>query len=252
MHHGRGETDDADVDVRSPSGRCCAPGDLFIWAAPNAGNPQKVQRYAGDWAAALREMAALDAEMMLPGHGLPIFGADRVREALTDTAELLESLEAQTLALMNQGVTLDHVLHDVEMPEHLREQAVPAAGVRPPAVHRPQRLAALRRLVRRRARQPAAGAAAEQAREWVALAGGVAKVLAIARGSWPTPATCGWPATSSSTPCWPSRRRPRSTRCGREIYAARVAEQESSMARNILNHAALASRQGKRDLAGEY
>jgi alkyl sulfatase BDS1-like metallo-beta-lactamase superfamily hydrolase len=36
-----------------------------------------------------------------------------------------------------------------------------------------------------------------------------------------------------------------------EIYAARSGEQVSSMARNILNHAALASRDGRRDLAGD-
>ena len=36
------------------------------------------------------------------------------------------------------------------------------------------------------------------------------------------------------------------------MYAARSAEQVSSMARNILGHAAHASRQGKRDLAGDY
>ena len=36
------------------------------------------------------------------------------------------------------------------------------------------------------------------------------------------------------------------------IYAERSQQQISSMARNILNHAALASRQGKRDLAGDY
>ncbi len=32
-------------------------GDLFIWATPNCGNPQKVQRYPVQWAAALRAMA---------------------------------------------------------------------------------------------------------------------------------------------------------------------------------------------------
>mgnify|MGYP003693733631 CR=1 FL=1 len=65
------------------------PGDLFIWAVPNAGNPQKVQRYAGEWAAGLREMAGLDAEVLTAGHGVPIFGAARIRQALSDTAELL-------------------------------------------------------------------------------------------------------------------------------------------------------------------
>ena len=56
-------------------------GDLFIWAAPNAGNPQKVQRYAREWAAALRAMASRGAEVLLCGHGVPVFGRERVAQA---------------------------------------------------------------------------------------------------------------------------------------------------------------------------
>src|SRR5258708_5914842 len=42
--HEKGETDDHTVTwVPDPRALCC--GDLFIWASPNAGNPQKVQRY---------------------------------------------------------------------------------------------------------------------------------------------------------------------------------------------------------------
>src|SRR5205085_12694370 len=81
LRHARGETDDA-TWTWIPERKIVAPGDLFIWAAPNAGNPQKVQRYCGEWAVALREMSALGAEVMLPGHGMPIFGVDRVRKAL--------------------------------------------------------------------------------------------------------------------------------------------------------------------------
>ena len=72
-------------------------GDLFIWASPNCGNPQKVQRYAIEWARRCATMAALDAEVLLPGHGLPIVGADRVRAALTDSAALLEYLHVETI-----------------------------------------------------------------------------------------------------------------------------------------------------------
>ncbi|MEN3272841.1 MAG: hypothetical protein V7636_1602, partial [Actinomycetota bacterium] len=36
-----------------------------------------------------------------------------------------------------------------------------------------------------------------------------------------------------------------------DIYSTRSGTQVSSMARNILNHAALASEQGKRDVAGQ-
>jgi alkyl sulfatase BDS1-like metallo-beta-lactamase superfamily hydrolase len=94
-------------------------GDLFIWASPNCGNPQKVQRYPLEWAVAAREMAALGAEVLLPGHGLPIVGADRVRRALGDVAALLESLHDQTLALMNEGARLDDILDAVRYPDEL-------------------------------------------------------------------------------------------------------------------------------------
>lgn len=121
LHHDRGETDDA-TWVWVPGRRVLCTGDLFIWASPNCGNPQKVQRYAPDWAAALRKMAALDAEVLLPGHGLPIVGSDRVRRALSDAAELLESLVSQTLALMNSGARLDEAIHAVRPPSHLLER----------------------------------------------------------------------------------------------------------------------------------
>ena len=39
--------------------RVLCTGDLFIWASPNAGNPQKVQRFPLEWAEALRRMLAL-------------------------------------------------------------------------------------------------------------------------------------------------------------------------------------------------
>ena len=72
-----------------------------------------------------REMAGLDAEVLTAGHGVPIFGAARIRQALSDTAELLESLEAQTLALMNVGAPLDRVIHEVEVPAPLRRAPTP-------------------------------------------------------------------------------------------------------------------------------
>jgi len=121
LHAARGETDDhtwtwfADRRVL-----CC--GDMFIWASPNAGNPQKVQRYAAEWAVALREMASLGAEVLLPGHGVPVIGADRVRQALSDTAAYLESLHEQTVAMMNEGASLDEILHTVKPPAELADR----------------------------------------------------------------------------------------------------------------------------------
>ncbi len=250
LHHARGETDDA-TWTWIPERKLLTPGDLFIWAALNAGNPQKVQRFAGEWAAALREMAALGAESMIPGHGMPIFGADRVRVALSDGAELLESLEAQVLALMNAGATLDRVLHEVEMPQHLLDKPYLK-----PVYDHPQFI--LRNIWRLYGGwydgEPdnlLPAPRAEQAREWVALAGGLDSVLARAAALQTEGnlrlachlvefAVIAEPASSDA----------HTLRA--DIYGARSKLEESSMSRNILNHAALASAKGKRDLAGAY
>ena len=121
LHHDKGETDDA-TWVWNPGRKVLCTGDLFIWASPNCGNPQKVQRYPREWAIGLRTMQALGAEVLLPGHGFPILGADRIDQALGDTAELLESLVDQTLALMNAGARLDEIVQTVRAPAHLLDK----------------------------------------------------------------------------------------------------------------------------------
>lgn len=121
LHHARGETDDH-TWVWWHERRILWTGDQFIWVAPNAGNPQKVQRYAGDWAVSLRAMRALEPELLIPGHGPPIFGAARIRQALDDTAEWLQTLERETLTRMNAGATLDTILAEVRPPAHLADR----------------------------------------------------------------------------------------------------------------------------------
>jgi glyoxylase-like metal-dependent hydrolase (beta-lactamase superfamily II) len=121
LRHEKGETDDHTVTwLPGPKVACC--GDLFIWASPNAGNPQKVQRYPLEWARALRRMVALEPECLLPGHGLPVIGRERVGQALADTAGLLESLVGQTLGIMNGGGRLDDAIHSVKVPGDLADR----------------------------------------------------------------------------------------------------------------------------------
>lgn len=121
LHHARGETDDH-TWTWAPERRVLCTGDLVIWCVPNAGNPQKVQRYAREWSVALRTMADLGAETLLPGHGLPVAGADRVRAILTDTADILDHLHHETVRMMNEGATLNTILHEVHAPQHLLEK----------------------------------------------------------------------------------------------------------------------------------
>ena len=118
LRHARGETDDH-LWAWVPERRALVVGDFVAWVFPNAGNPQKVQRYPAEWARALREMQALGAELLLPAHGLPVGGADRVSKVLGDLATVLESLVEGTLRRMNEGATLEDCLHSVTPPAEL-------------------------------------------------------------------------------------------------------------------------------------
>ena len=115
LHHARGETDDH-LWAWLPDRKWIMAGDFVIWNFPNAGNPQKVQRYPLEWAAALREMIAAKPELLLPAHGLPIAGEARIARVLDDIADALEHLVADVIAMMNQGATLDAIIHTVAVP----------------------------------------------------------------------------------------------------------------------------------------
>jgi alkyl sulfatase BDS1-like metallo-beta-lactamase superfamily hydrolase len=121
LRHAKGETDDHSW-AWIPKHKAICAGDFFIWNFPNAGNPQKVQRYPREWAAAIRTMAAQNAELFLPAHGLPIGGAARIRKVLTEVADALEHLVRETIALMNQGARLNDIIHSVTIDRSVLEK----------------------------------------------------------------------------------------------------------------------------------
>ena len=116
LHHARGETDDH-LWSFFPDRKWIMTGDFLIWNFPNAGNPQKVQRYPIEWAAALRAMIAKEPELLLPAHGLPIEGTERIARVLGDVATALEDIVADVVAMMNAGATLDTIVHTVRVPD---------------------------------------------------------------------------------------------------------------------------------------
>ncbi|MEI7547679.1 MAG: MBL fold metallo-hydrolase [Actinomycetota bacterium] len=118
FRHARGETDDH-LWAWLPHRKALVTGDFLIWNFPHAGNPQKVQRCPLEWARALREMATMGAELLLPAHGLPIEGVARIERVLTEVAGALEQLEHDVVAMMKHGRGSDR---------HPR-QAVPAPAL---------------------------------------------------------------------------------------------------------------------------
>ncbi len=90
---------------------------------------------------------------------------------------------------------------------------------------------------------------AEQAREWVSLAGGLDAVLARAaalKSEGNLRLACH--LVEFAVLAEPGSKEAHALRS--DVYDARAKLESSSIARNILNHAALASARGKRDLAG--
>ncbi|RSN46938.1 alkyl sulfatase dimerization domain-containing protein [Actinomadura sp. WAC 06369] len=103
LHACRGETDDHTWVFCPDRGVLCT-GDLMIWGVPNAGNPQKAQRYPWDWARGLRAMADTGARSLCPGHGGPVVDdAALVRRILLETAGLLEQIVERTVEALEDG-----------------------------------------------------------------------------------------------------------------------------------------------------
>jgi alkyl sulfatase BDS1-like metallo-beta-lactamase superfamily hydrolase len=121
LKHAKGETDDH-TWAWIPEHKAICAGDFFIWCFPNAGNPQKVQRYPLEWATAMREMANQGAELFMPAHGLPIEGKGRIQRVLTDVAESLEYLVKETISRMNEGARLNEIIHEVKLAPAILEK----------------------------------------------------------------------------------------------------------------------------------
>lgn len=119
IRHNKGETDDHSW-IFCPEREVLCTGDFFVNVAPNAGNPQKVQRYPWEWADTLREMAGKEPNHLCPGHGEPVIDdSDEIQDRLLTTAEYLDTIVERTLDVLNNG-SPPHVdiIHDVEIPEY--------------------------------------------------------------------------------------------------------------------------------------
>lgn len=237
----KGETDDH-CWVYVPERGYLFSGDLVIWNAPNCGNPQKVQRYPSEWADALEEMAALDAEWLFPGHGLVVHGKAAVRELLCNTARYLRHLCREVLERMNRGETPEAIFHAVEPDPELA--ALPYLQ---PAYDHPKFI--VRNLLRLwggwwngNAADLLPATFEAQAREVVTLAGGVATLALRGRELLED----GNLALAAHLAEWATRADPsdRSAQeLKRDVYERRLANEPSLMGKGIYRAAANDARQ---------
>ena len=117
--HAPGETADHLV-LWFPEAGVLLPGDNWYHAFPNLyairGTPYR--DYA-TWADSLAMLTELGAEVLAPGHTMPVFGADNVREVLTTTRAAILHVMQHTADGMNAGLSLDDIAASVALPPEL-------------------------------------------------------------------------------------------------------------------------------------
>lgn len=111
----RGETDDQ-LYVYAPSRKAIATADYYQGFLPNAGNGKRLQRYPGEWADALLEMASENPTLLLPAHGIAIKDPALIKENLTVLANVLNYIVDHTKAQLNKGMRKDLIPATLKLP----------------------------------------------------------------------------------------------------------------------------------------
>lgn len=108
MYLGRGHTD-TDVVTYLPKERIVATGDLMESVLSYMGDS-----YPEEWIATLERLKALDFDTVLPGHGVPFKGKERI----TAFQDYLRDLLAQTAALKRQGLSAEDAAAKIDLTKH--------------------------------------------------------------------------------------------------------------------------------------
>jgi len=114
-----GETDDQ-LYVWLPELKILFSGDNFYQAFPNLYAIRgSAHRDLREWWNSLDKMVHNGAEVLVPGHTRPIFGAKSIHQALSDYRDAIRFVHDKTVEGMNQGLTPDELVDYVKLPEHL-------------------------------------------------------------------------------------------------------------------------------------
>ena len=117
-----GETPDHMV-VWYPEKKILFSGDNFYRSFPNLYAIRgTAYRDFDTWADTMDLLMGLNPEILGPGHTKPLFGADVIRDTLTDYRDAIRHVVDATRAGMDAGLTIDQLAHSVTLPPHLAEK----------------------------------------------------------------------------------------------------------------------------------
>ncbi len=122
FHRGPGETDDA-MFIWLPKERVLFAGDNFYSAFPNLYAIRgTTYRDVLQWSDSVAKMADFKPRYLVPGHTMPILEEAAAAAALEDYSEAIRSVYEQTVKGINTGKSPDQIVHDVELPTHLKDK----------------------------------------------------------------------------------------------------------------------------------
>ena len=121
LKHAPGETDDQ-IMVWLPDKGVLLPGDNYYNAFPNlytirGSSPRDIP----GWIASLDKMRALRPDYLVPQHGQPVTGADRIYELLTVYRDAIQYVHDAVVRGANMGKSPDDLVAEIKLPPHLLE-----------------------------------------------------------------------------------------------------------------------------------
>jgi glyoxylase-like metal-dependent hydrolase (beta-lactamase superfamily II) len=125
LHFGRGHTA-GDVVVYLPKERLLCSGDLLVNQVANL-----VDGYVNDWPAALDKLRELDFVDVIPGHGDPFKGKERIgwfQGYLRDIWQQVSKLHADGIPAADAARRVDMTAHKAHYTS-INGPGVPVAGV---------------------------------------------------------------------------------------------------------------------------
>ena len=118
-----GETPDHIV-VWYPEKKILISGDNFYRSFPNLYAIRgTAYRDFDAWADTMDLLMGFEAEVLAPGHTKAVFGANTIKETLTDYRDAIRHIVTETRNGMDEGRTIDELAHSVKLPPELAEKS---------------------------------------------------------------------------------------------------------------------------------
>ena len=117
--HTPGETYDA-ISIFIPEIKALFIGDLYYASFPNIYTLRGTKpRYALDYVQSIDKLLPLGAEILLPSHGEPVLGAEKIKKTLTTYRDAILYVHDQTVSGMNAGKDVYTLMKEIHLPANL-------------------------------------------------------------------------------------------------------------------------------------